>query len=139
MGVDWDEFGERLKAAIAERPDQPYESWLDALEINTAFGAHGLRSLGVKSTDLGVQPPSQTGFHVSIEVAGARHAAVEPAGRRPHDVVLHPRADGHPFARPVEIELHLCVDDVVHVPAAALHAAAGGESPYRAVIPPTAG
>jgi nitrile hydratase accessory protein len=33
MGVDWDEFRDRLKAAIAERPDQPYyESWLDALE-----------------------------------------------------------------------------------------------------------
>ena len=33
MGVDWDEFRDRLKAAIAERPDQPYyESWLGALE-----------------------------------------------------------------------------------------------------------
>jgi nitrile hydratase accessory protein len=33
MGVDWDEFRDRLKAAIAARPEQPYyESWLDALE-----------------------------------------------------------------------------------------------------------
>ncbi|HYX87506.1 MAG TPA: nitrile hydratase accessory protein [Gaiellales bacterium] len=33
MGVEWDEFRDRLKAAIAEKPDQPYyESWLDALE-----------------------------------------------------------------------------------------------------------
>ncbi len=33
MGVDWDEFRDRLKAAVAARPDQPYyESWLDALE-----------------------------------------------------------------------------------------------------------
>ena len=32
-GVPWDEFRDRLKAAIAARPDQPYyESWLDALE-----------------------------------------------------------------------------------------------------------
>jgi hypothetical protein len=37
MGVVWDEFRDRLKAAIAERPDQPYyESWLDALEDITA-------------------------------------------------------------------------------------------------------
>jgi Nitrile hydratase beta subunit, N-terminal len=33
MGVDWDEFRARLKAAVAARPGQPYyESWLDALE-----------------------------------------------------------------------------------------------------------
>ena len=33
LGVPWDEFRDRLKAAIAARPDQPYyESWLDALE-----------------------------------------------------------------------------------------------------------
>jgi nitrile hydratase accessory protein len=33
MGVDWDEFRTRLKAAIAAHPDRPYyESWLDALE-----------------------------------------------------------------------------------------------------------
>ena len=37
MGVDWDEFRDRLKKAIAARPDQPYyESWLDALEDLTA-------------------------------------------------------------------------------------------------------
>ena len=37
MGVDWDEFRDRLKAAIAERPDQPYyEGWLDALEDLTS-------------------------------------------------------------------------------------------------------
>jgi hypothetical protein len=37
MGVDWDEFRDRLKAAIAEHPDQPYyESWLDALEDLTS-------------------------------------------------------------------------------------------------------
>jgi nitrile hydratase accessory protein len=37
MDVDWDEFRDRLKAAIAARPDQPYyESWLDALEALTA-------------------------------------------------------------------------------------------------------
>jgi nitrile hydratase accessory protein len=36
-GVDWDAFRDRLKAAIAARPDQPYyESWLDALEALTA-------------------------------------------------------------------------------------------------------
>ena len=40
MGVGWDEFRDRLKAAIAERPDQPYyESWLDALEDLTATPA----------------------------------------------------------------------------------------------------
>ena len=33
LGVPWDDFRDRLKAAIASRPDQPYfESWLDALE-----------------------------------------------------------------------------------------------------------
>jgi quinol monooxygenase YgiN len=33
MDVPWDEFRDRLKAAIAEHPDQPYyESWMDALE-----------------------------------------------------------------------------------------------------------
>ncbi|MDX6592671.1 MAG: hypothetical protein QOJ13_1867 [Gaiellales bacterium] len=33
MGVPWDSFRDRLKAAIAERPDLPYyEAWLDALE-----------------------------------------------------------------------------------------------------------
>jgi nitrile hydratase accessory protein len=33
MGVPWDEFRDRLKAAVAEDPDRPYyESWLDALE-----------------------------------------------------------------------------------------------------------
>ena len=33
LGVPWDEFRNRLKAAIAERPVQPYyESWMDALE-----------------------------------------------------------------------------------------------------------
>jgi nitrile hydratase accessory protein len=32
-GVPWDEFRDRLKTAIATRPDQQYyESWLDALE-----------------------------------------------------------------------------------------------------------
>jgi nitrile hydratase accessory protein len=37
MGVEWDEFRDRLKAAIAARPDQPYyENWLDALEALTA-------------------------------------------------------------------------------------------------------
>ena len=44
MGVDWDEFRDRLKAAIAERPDQPYyESWLDALEDLTAAPASSPR------------------------------------------------------------------------------------------------
>ena len=33
MDVPWDEFRDRLKAAIAERPGRPYyESWMDALE-----------------------------------------------------------------------------------------------------------
>jgi nitrile hydratase accessory protein len=33
MGVDWDEFRDRLKAAIAKEPDRPYyEAWMDALE-----------------------------------------------------------------------------------------------------------
>jgi nitrile hydratase len=33
MGVPWDAFRDRLKAAIAERPDLPYyEAWLNALE-----------------------------------------------------------------------------------------------------------
>ena len=33
MDVPWDEFRDRLKTAIAERPGQPYyESWMDALE-----------------------------------------------------------------------------------------------------------
>jgi nitrile hydratase accessory protein len=37
MGVEWDEFRDGLKAAIADRPHQPYyESWLDALERLTA-------------------------------------------------------------------------------------------------------
>ena len=32
-GAPWDEFRDRLKAAIAARPERPYyESWLDALE-----------------------------------------------------------------------------------------------------------
>ena len=44
MGVDWDEFRDRLKTAIAERPDQPYyESWLDALEALTAAPASSPR------------------------------------------------------------------------------------------------
>ena len=33
MDMPWDEFRDRLKAVIAERPGQPYyESWMDALE-----------------------------------------------------------------------------------------------------------
>ena len=33
-GAPWDEFRDRLKAAVAARPEQPYyESWLDALEL----------------------------------------------------------------------------------------------------------
>ncbi len=34
MGADWDEFRDRLKAAIAAGPaDRPYyEAWMDALE-----------------------------------------------------------------------------------------------------------
>jgi nitrile hydratase accessory protein len=34
MGVDWDEFRDRLKAAIAAGPpDRPYyEAWMDALQ-----------------------------------------------------------------------------------------------------------
>ena len=33
LDVPWDEFRDRLKAAIAARPGQPYyESWMDALE-----------------------------------------------------------------------------------------------------------
>jgi nitrile hydratase accessory protein len=33
MDVPWDEFRDRLKAAVAERPGQAYyESWMDALE-----------------------------------------------------------------------------------------------------------
>jgi nitrile hydratase accessory protein len=44
MGVDWDEFRDRLKAAIATRPEQPYyESWLDALEELTAEPAASRR------------------------------------------------------------------------------------------------
>ena len=44
MGVEWDEFRDRLKAAIAARPDQPYyESWLDALEALTAEPAPSRR------------------------------------------------------------------------------------------------
>jgi hypothetical protein len=44
MGVDWDDFRDRLKAAIAARPDQPYyESWLDALEELTAEPAASRR------------------------------------------------------------------------------------------------
>jgi nitrile hydratase accessory protein len=44
MGADWDEFRDRLKAAIATRPDQPYyESWLDALEELTAAPASSPR------------------------------------------------------------------------------------------------
>ena len=40
LDVPWDEFRDRLKAAIAERPGQPYyESWLDALEDLTASAA----------------------------------------------------------------------------------------------------
>jgi hypothetical protein len=43
-GVDWDEFRDRLKAAIAARPEQPdYESWLDALEELTAEPAASRR------------------------------------------------------------------------------------------------
>jgi nitrile hydratase accessory protein len=37
MDADWDDFRDRLKAAISARPDQPYyESWLDALEALTS-------------------------------------------------------------------------------------------------------
>jgi nitrile hydratase accessory protein len=44
MGVDWDEFRDRLKAAIAEEPKRPYyESWLDALERLTAESAPSQR------------------------------------------------------------------------------------------------
>jgi nitrile hydratase accessory protein len=44
MGVDWDEFRDRLKAAIAEEPERPYyESWLDALERLTAESAPSQR------------------------------------------------------------------------------------------------
>jgi hypothetical protein len=33
LGLPHDAFRERLKAAVAARPDQPYfESWMDALE-----------------------------------------------------------------------------------------------------------
>jgi len=33
MGLPWDAFRDRLKAAIAEHPDRPYyESWTAALE-----------------------------------------------------------------------------------------------------------
>jgi len=33
LGLPWDAFRDRLKTAVAARPDQPYyESWLDALE-----------------------------------------------------------------------------------------------------------
>jgi quinol monooxygenase YgiN len=33
LDVPWDEFRDRLKAAIAEHPGTPYyESWMDALE-----------------------------------------------------------------------------------------------------------
>jgi nitrile hydratase accessory protein len=42
LGVPWDDFRDRLKAAVAARPDQPYyESWLDALEdlVGTAGGS----------------------------------------------------------------------------------------------------
>jgi nitrile hydratase accessory protein len=44
MGVDWDEFRDRLKAAIAEQPDRPYyEAWMDALErlVDEMGGARG--------------------------------------------------------------------------------------------------
>ena len=38
MGADWDEFRDRLKAAIAAGPpDRPYyEAWMDALETLVA-------------------------------------------------------------------------------------------------------
>ena len=33
LGLPWDAFRDRLKAAIAARPDAPYyDCWLDALE-----------------------------------------------------------------------------------------------------------
>jgi nitrile hydratase accessory protein len=33
MGVPWDEFRNRLKAAIDAQPERPYyEAWMDALE-----------------------------------------------------------------------------------------------------------
>jgi nitrile hydratase accessory protein len=33
LGLDWDEFRQRLIAALAEDPDRPYyDSWVDALE-----------------------------------------------------------------------------------------------------------
>jgi Nitrile hydratase beta subunit len=36
-GVDWDEFRDRLKAAVAADPERPYyETWMEALE---AFAA----------------------------------------------------------------------------------------------------
>jgi hypothetical protein len=44
MGVDWDEFRDRLKAAIAEQPERPYyEAWMDALErlVDELGGAGG--------------------------------------------------------------------------------------------------
>jgi nitrile hydratase accessory protein len=44
LGVDWDEFRDRLKAAIAEQPERPYyEAWMDALERlvdDLGSGAH---------------------------------------------------------------------------------------------------
>jgi nitrile hydratase accessory protein len=42
MGVPWDEFRDRLKAAIAAHPERPYyEAWMDALERLVADLAPG--------------------------------------------------------------------------------------------------
>ena len=43
MGADWDEFRDRLKAAIAAGPpDRPYyEAWMDALETLVRDDARG--------------------------------------------------------------------------------------------------
>ncbi len=39
-------------------------------EINRAFGRHGLVLVGTTSSSLGVTPPMQEGFHVSVELTG---------------------------------------------------------------------
>jgi len=43
LGLPWDAFRDRLKAAVAADPDRPYwESWLTALEDLSVFdGKHG--------------------------------------------------------------------------------------------------
>jgi hypothetical protein len=56
LGLPWDTFRDRLKAAVADQPQRTYwESWLAALEDLSVFaGEHGCSPAKTE----GGQPPS---------------------------------------------------------------------------------